>query len=122
MDRRRSVIGTVIAILIVIVLVIVIVSLLWNWPNGTFQEPGRFPYWFFGLFLFLIFFGLIVRLIFWALLGPRYRWRYWDYGRYGGYGGSAEEILDQRYAKGEITREQYLQMKDDLYKRQSKVQ
>jgi putative membrane protein len=28
----------------------------------------------------------------------------------------AEEILNERYAKGELTREQYLQMKEDLNK------
>ncbi len=28
--------------------------------------------------------------------------------------GSSEDILAERYAKGEITREQYLQMKEDL--------
>lgn len=27
---------------------------------------------------------------------------------------SAEDILNERYAKGEMTREQYLQMKDDI--------
>ncbi len=27
---------------------------------------------------------------------------------------SAEDILAERYAKGELTREQYMQMKDDL--------
>lgn len=27
-----------------------------------------------------------------------------------------EEILDERYAKGELTREQYVQMKDDIKK------
>jgi putative membrane protein len=29
-------------------------------------------------------------------------------------GGSAREVLQLRYARGEITREQYLQMRDDL--------
>ncbi len=29
---------------------------------------------------------------------------------------SPEEILDERYAKGELTREQYVQMKDDMKK------
>jgi putative membrane protein len=29
---------------------------------------------------------------------------------------SAENILDERYAKGELTREQYMQMKGDLKK------
>jgi putative membrane protein len=31
---------------------------------------------------------------------------------------SAEDILNERYAKGEITREQYMQMKDDIKKDQ----
>jgi putative membrane protein len=29
---------------------------------------------------------------------------------------SAEDILDERYAKGELTREQYMQMKEDIKK------
>lgn len=29
---------------------------------------------------------------------------------------SAENILDERYAKGELNREQYMQMKEDLKK------
>jgi len=29
---------------------------------------------------------------------------------------SAEDILSERYAKGELTREQYIQMKEDLKK------
>jgi putative membrane protein len=28
----------------------------------------------------------------------------------------AEDILDERYAKGELTREQYMQMKEDIKK------
>ncbi len=31
---------------------------------------------------------------------------------------SAEDILAERYAKGELTREQYMQMKEDLKKTQ----
>jgi putative membrane protein len=31
---------------------------------------------------------------------------------------NAEDILSERYAKGELTREQYLQMKEDLKKPQ----
>jgi uncharacterized membrane protein len=29
---------------------------------------------------------------------------------------SAEDILDERYTKGELTREQYVQMKEDIKK------
>jgi len=29
---------------------------------------------------------------------------------------TAEDILDERYAKGEVTREQYMQMKEDMKK------
>ncbi len=35
-------------------------------------------------------------------------------GTYPGRASSAQEILDARYAPGEITREQYLQMRQDL--------
>lgn len=34
---------------------------------------------------------------------------------------AAEEVLDERYARGELTREIYLQMKDDL-KNQQKIE
>jgi putative membrane protein len=33
-----------------------------------------------------------------------------------GSGKSAEDILNERYAKGELTREQYVQMKEDIKK------
>jgi putative membrane protein len=33
-----------------------------------------------------------------------------------GPGKSAEDILNERYAKGELTREQYVQMKEDIKK------
>ncbi len=41
---------------------------------------------------------------------------YWNRGYYRtGYGGgSALEILNQRYARGEITKDQYEQMKRDI--------
>jgi putative membrane protein len=117
MDRQRRIIGTVIAVLLVILLVTIIVGLLWNWPaSNNYQNTNGFPYWLFGLFFVFVFFGIVVRLVMWVVFGGRYRRRYWGYDWYASYGGSAEDILDQRYAKGEITREQYVQMKDDLYK------
>ena len=74
-------------------------------------------YWFGGLIgatiVFLVFVGLllfIARLAFWgtwrARRGPS--WRYRD---------EALEILRARYARGEITKEQYLEMKKALEER-----
>ena len=64
------------------------------------------------LFLFFLFFGLL-RFAFW---GPR-RWAY--YGHHGyGYSGRENEayhILRERYARGEITKDQYDAMMRDLY-------
>ena len=84
---------------------------------------GVYPYWgwgfgrlFFGLFLFFAFFW-VLKFVFWGGWGWRYRRGYWG-GYYGGYGwrhrDSAYYILRERYAKGEITKEQYDQMIRDL--------
>jgi len=66
------------------------------------------------IFFFAIFF--VVRVLFWGL-GWGWGWRggysrgYW---RYPGYSGDATEILKQRYAKGEISKDQFDQMMRDL--------
>jgi putative membrane protein len=69
--------------------------------------PFFFP---FGFFLFLIGIFFVFRFAFWG----------WGWGR-GYYRGSwrydgadALEILGRRYARGEISKEQYEQMKSDL--------
>jgi len=69
-----------------------------------------YGWWFFfpfGIFFLLIILFLVSRLIFWPMRWG-YRRRYW-YGY-----GDANEILRQRYARGEITKEQFDQMKRDL--------
>jgi putative membrane protein len=76
-----------------------------------FHEPFFFPFGlFFGLFLLFIIFGAF-RWLFWPWgWGRRYRRRHWmehDQSYY---------ILRERYAKGEITKEQYEQMMQDLRK------
>jgi uncharacterized membrane protein len=60
-----------------------------------------------GIVVFLFFIGLLVllvRLIFWGTWRrhSRHSWRYRN---------EAFEILDARYARGEITKEQYNEMK-----------
>ena len=67
----------------------------------------------FGLLLMLVFWGGLIALAVWLIsaLFPR-----GDQGTPPSTGGdlSASEILDRRYARGEITREQYELMKQDL--------
>lgn len=65
----------------------------------------------FGLFFMLVFWGLLILAVVWiakALFGniqPRQRNETSQNPR---------QILDQRYARGEITREQYEIMKQDI--------
>ena len=85
------------------------------YPAGVpyYGYPG-FGWWFFpfGFFFFLIFVFFIFRVVFWGWwVGWGWRRRYW-YGY-----GDAREIVRQRYARGEITKEQFEQMSRDLERR-----
>lgn len=78
----------------------------------TFAHP---IFWFFpiGLILFVLFIFAVTRLAFWGWHGGYWR----GYGGYGGWGywdDSATDILRMRYAKGEITKDQFDQMMKDL--------
>jgi len=58
---------------------------------------------YFGWFIWLAVIVGLVALVVWAVRSTTQR-----------RGGTHSETLDQRYARGEITREQYEQMKNDL--------
>lgn len=82
------------------------------------MEYVRHPLWWFGgligtIIVFLVFVGLlllIARLAFWGTWRG-YRGLWWRYRD------EALEILRAKYARGEITKEQYLEMKKVLEER-----
>lgn len=74
---------------------------------------GPFFFFPFGLFFFLIVAFFAFRLLFWGW-GGRWRRGYYYHGGWGQPYGDALDILNQRYARGEITKEQYEQMKRDI--------
>ncbi len=85
-----------------------------SFVSGT---PGYPPYfWFpFGFFWVFFLFFLLFGVLRFALWGP---WRWGGYYRhYGSYGrpNEAYHILRERYARGEITKDQYESMMRDLY-------
>ncbi|HYM39129.1 MAG TPA: SHOCT domain-containing protein [Thermoplasmata archaeon] len=96
------------------VFVVAMIYYMFTYAPGV-AGTGPFVYWFpFGwiwiFFGFFLFFGLL-RFAFW---GPR-----WGYYRHYGYGygreNEAYHILRERYARGEITKDQYDAMMRDLY-------
>ncbi len=92
----------------------------WMFAYGpTMMGAGPYPYfwfpfgWIWVFFLFFLFFGLVR----FALWGPRWwggYYRRWNYGPYGREN-EAYHILRERYARGEITKDQYDAMMRDLY-------
>jgi len=67
---------------------------------------AHYGHWWFGFFP-LLWFGVI--LLFWGVFWRRGRW----YHQHGG-GPSAEQVLGERYARGEITEEEYRQRRTVL--------
>jgi putative membrane protein len=117
---RRGMVAWIISALVILLLAGVFVVPLFFYGSvmGQYGYYPR-PYFFFP-FGFLIFFVIffVVRALFW---GWGWGWRggysrgYWQHR---GYYGDATEILKQRYAKGEITKDQFDQMMRDLSEHQ----
>lgn len=68
---------------------------------------GGMMSWFGGGFLMLVFWVLLVSFIIWAVRESKHDSR--SHSR-----GSALDILNERYAKGEITKEEFKAMKKDI--------
>ncbi|MGP8124786.1 MAG: SHOCT domain-containing protein [Nitrososphaerales archaeon] len=79
-------------------------ALMPNYYGGYVFAIFFFP---FGILFFFLLVFLIARLIFWPWRGG-YRRAYWHHY------GDAKEIVKARYARGEITKEQFDQMMRDL--------
>ena len=75
-----------------------------GWGNGGF--------WPFGMVIWLIIILAIIAFISWAVSTRSSRTRY-----EGASSTSAIDLLEQRYARGEIGREEYLQKKSDILSR-----
>jgi putative membrane protein len=63
-----------------------------------------------GIVWLIVLIALVAVLVF-VFRGPGWSWRS---DQLGGRGPSAREILDQRFARGEITKEQYEEMRRTL--------
>jgi putative membrane protein len=84
--------------------------------GSGFMRPGWYaggPFFFFpfGFFIFILIAFFAFRFLFWGWGGG---WRRgYSHGGWDGWG-TPLEILRRRYARGEITKEQFEQMKKDL--------
>ncbi len=108
--RRRGFGGWIIGGLVILLLIGLFASPVFFGGYYGFGGPYYFLHPFFGFFPFGILFFFLIFFVFRWLLFP---WRRGYHGHWYNEGG-AEEILRERYARGEITKEQFDQMIRDL--------
>ncbi len=106
-------------ILLLLVLGLFVAPLLFGGYYGmmrpyNYYYPHPFFGWFFFPFGFFFLFFIVFGAFRWLFFPWRGRYRHGGWGYRWGEGDEAAEILRQRYAKGEITKEQFDQMMRDL--------
>jgi len=113
MDGRRSLLMLIALLLLIPITVIIIMMVIAAAGGfGTEYYPFGFMshYWVF-MFIPLTFLVILFVLLMLAASRPDELSPYWHWH---GYGDEAERILEQRYARGEISRDEYLRMRDDI--------
>lgn len=80
------------------------------WGYGGYGMPWGFGFGWIGLIIMLFFWGSIIFLAFRLIQGLFPAVRNSGHGR----GQAAKAILDERYARGEITQEEYKRMLKDI--------
>jgi putative membrane protein len=106
-DGRRQLRWALVPVLVVVALVATAIGASLYFNPGPVQGYGWWPWAPFGWFFFIpLLFGafFVLRFFYWGWGG-----RAWYYG-----GDSATQVLRERFARGEITRDQYEQMRKDL--------
>ncbi len=121
-DRPRPRVWPLVVVSVLVFVVGVVLVLLFLESGGYFggvhsgRTGGIFYYGFFPIFLVLLLALFLVRIVFWS--------RMWGYrGARHGYGrphrDPAVMTVRQRFARGEITREQYDQLMSELTRRRA---
>jgi putative membrane protein len=111
--RRRGFVGWIIGGLLILLLIGLFATPFFFGRYYGITGPYYYPHPFFGFFFFpfgFLFFFLIFFVFRWLLFPWR---RGYHHGQWY-HGGGAEEILKERYARGEITKEQFDQMMRDI--------
>ena len=117
-NRPRHFFAWGIFAIIAVIIGAIAVSALFYATRPIAAPVGYYPFYFFPFPLFFIFgFFAFFWIVRWLLFPWRGGWGYGGWGyrrRYWRYGDEAYYILRERYARGEITKEQFEQMTRDL--------
>jgi putative membrane protein len=121
---NKNILGILLAVLTILIIISVIgpVFMPGHYSHGPisflerFTGPGHF--WGSGMFIFPLFMLVVVLVIIYMIFGRgdfRPPWQSSDqYSKSGGASETALDILKKRYARSEISKEEFEQMKKDL--------